>query len=510
MNLLFPNGSERVRELSADTYRHLAVEELTGMIAATEEEKAIVRKVFMSMPLDPDISEYRREILTDLLQDEELCDDLNKVLSQLAILKEFKDNDGFTLRKKSSLWDMINYMNEMEVYTRIIDDLNATFAKHTVTSKGLTEIADLLKQVIDEDRVAELKELIDSLRTDMSTLKSVTVGINLNSDLYPADIVIKSFNKEQFAANTNKIAWGISIGAQRVIRYNNPTPFMKHICEDMERELSRSVRTRKTELKQYINLKGYFLLDICDDLRFYLCVAAFARKLKKEQYSICMPVIKTEAKSVKMQGIYNLRLTANQTKDIVKNDFLFHEKEQMFILTGPNRGGKTMLTQAIGINALMAAQGLFVAADAYEGYLFDNILTHFPADENETLAYGRLGEEAIRVQQIVKTATSRTLVLLNETYSSTSAYDGLYMATDLVHILKHKNVPMIFNTHIHELATRIPEMNRWDGTSDVVSITMEIVNNVNTFRVLRKEPDNNSYARNIAEKYGVTYEQMLE
>ena len=53
-------------------------------------------------------------------------------------------------------------------------------------------------------------------------------------------------------------------------------------------------------------------------------------------------------------------------------------------------------------------------------------------------------------------------------------------------------------------------MNEWEGRSRFVSIIMEIKDNKNTFKVKRSEPDSCSYARNIAEKYGITYEQMLE
>ena len=113
--------------------------------------------------------------------------------------------------------------------------------------------------------------------------------------------------------------------------------------------------------------------------------------------------------------------------------------------------------------------------------MFDKILTHFPADENQTLDLGRLGEEAIRVKRIVMEADKRTLVLLNETYSSTSAEDGLYLARDLVHILKHNEIPTIFNTHLHELARGVEEMNEWEGRGDVISLVMEIVDNNNTY-----------------------------
>lgn len=250
-------------------------------------------------------------------------------------------------------------------------------------------------------------------------------------------------------------------------------------------------------------------MDICNDLKFYLMVSKLGKKLMEANNTVSFPAIDSSLNDVQIKGVYNIRLADKQI-EIVKNDFEFTETEKVFILTGPNRGGKTMLTQAVGIAGFMAGQGMFVTADEYKGFLFNRILTHFPADENETLDLGRLGEEAVRAQKIVKEADSRTLVLLNETYSSTSAVDGLYLAKDLVHILKHKEVPVIFNTHIHELARMTDEMNKWDGNGDVVSLTMEIADNKNTYRVLRKEPDSSSFAHNIAMKYGITYEQMLE
>lgn len=509
MNLLFPYGREGAKELSSDSYRHLALDEIVEMIAVTDEDKKIVRAVLSIMPCDEKTTVYRQEILSDLLSNEELCADLEEVIAKLDVLKEFKSHSYFLTQKKPSLWDLINYMGEMETYTNVIEGLTESFSKHEIKSTGLLEIADLLKDIINEDRVEQLKEIINTLHVDMSELKSVTVGINLSPELYPEEVIISDFNTVPYLSQFDKTAWGISIHAQKRIRYREPSQFMKYICDDMEKHLSKNVQRTKSELKKFINLKGYFLLDICDDLKYYLLVTKFARKLINDNYTISLPHIIADANQVNISGIYNVRLVNKNTTEIVKNDFSFSEKEKMFILTGPNRGGKTMLTQAVGINALFAAQGLFVTADEYEGYLFDNILTHFPADENETLEFGRLGEEAVRVQSIVKAADTRTLVLLNETYSSTSAYDGLYMATDLVHILKHNNVPMIFNTHIHELALNTGDMNKWDGSSDIVSLSMEIQNNINTFKVIKKEPDRNSYAKNIAEKYGVTYEQML-
>ena len=86
----------------------------------------------------------------------------------------------------------------------------------------------------------------------------------------------------------------------------------------------------------------------------------------------------------------------------------------------------------------------------------------------------------------------------------------MYLSIDLLRVLKELGTAAIFNTHIHELAKAIDEMNQFEGASDVVSIVMEIKDNVNTFKIKRSAPELKSYARNIAQKYEITYEQMIQ
>lgn len=509
MNLLFPYGKEKSWSIPKDTYQNLAIEELVDMIAVTREEKELVRKVFSSLPTDDKTSAYRQEIVRDLLDSEEFCIELGEILKKLDVLKEYNMHNHFHTVKRATLLDLVDYMSEMDIYIQIVESLNDLFVKYPMSSVGLTEMAGLLRDVLDMDQISNLKEIVNNLKTDVSTLKSVTVGINLDAELHPEEIRVLQYSTVPFPSQYYGMQMGFNFKTQRMNRYIETSHVMKYICDDMEKQLSKSVQKYKSELKKYVNFKGYFLLDICNDLKLYLMVSKLGKKLMEANNTISFPAIDSSINDVQIKGVYNIRLADKQI-EIVKNDFEFTETEKVFILTGPNRGGKTMLTQAVGIAGFMAGQGMFVTADEYKGFLFNRILTHFPADENETLDLGRLGEEAVRAQKIVKEADSRTLVLLNETYSSTSAVDGLYLAKDLVHILKHKEVPVIFNTHIHELARMTAEMNKWDGNGEVVSLTMEIVDNKNTYRVLRKEPDSSSFAHNIAMKYGITYEQMLE
>lgn len=509
MNILYPNGKEKIKSLSEDTIKDLALNELIDMFSANDAEKAFALKVLSTFVNDVDTIVYRQEIIKDLLSDDDFRASLKIILKKIRVLREYRMHNHFHVVKKTSIWDMIEYMEEMDIYIQTVEELSALFERTQFSARGLKDISSLLSEAIKTDRLSEVKKFVTDMKADISTLKSVTVGINLDPELYPEEVIMISMNTVPYKSRMVFRDMAASVQAQREITYRYPSPTMKYLTADIEKELSRAVRKYKKALREHIDFKGYFLVDICDDLNFYLQIAEFGAGLNKKGLSISFPKISQDSDHVKMDQLYNLRLTKEESDDIVKNDISFSKNEKIYILTGPNRGGKTIMTQAVGMAALMAAQGLFIAGENYEGYTFCDILTHFPAEEDQTLNMGRLGEEAVRIRQIVKDATPLSLVLLNETYASTNAVDGLYLAKDLVRILKHKDVAAIYNTHLHELARSTDSMNEWDGNSDVVSLTMEMVDNTNTFKVLRAKPDTTSHARNVALKYGVTYDQML-
>lgn len=506
MSLLFLEEGEKSTSVHTDCYKDLALDELMDAITGIPADQQILRKVFSEIPECCETVRYRQQVLHDFLSNEEMCAELEEVLSTLRILKDYKESFKVSGPGKGSVWELLDYLRELEVYIKVIEEMSLVFRDKKIESKALQEMAQRIERIKSQDGISHLKKDMNELRADISTTGSLTLGVNLSPDLYPEEVKLLGFNSGRFNIVTTSISEQFSNGES----YSGQQAIMKSMTREVEKHLSRCVKRMKRVFKQYIDLEGYFLVDLYEELKYYLLIARFWRKLKEEGYKVCMPDLSEASEEIHMNSVYNMRLVLKGYQDIVTNDFHFSKEERIYILTGPNRGGKTILTQGIGLAAYMASIGLFVAADSYKGFMIKKIYTHFPTDEAMTVNYGRLGEEAIRIQQIVKEADKQTLVLLNETYSSTCATDGLYLAKDLLHVLKHKNIPTIFNTHLREVAKSVEEMNQWEGDSDIISIIMEIRNGVNTFRALRSEPDVSSYARNIAEKYGITYDQMLK
>ena len=122
---------------------------------------------------------------------------------------------------------------------------------------------------------------------------------------------------------------------------------------------------------------------------------------------------------------------------------------------------------------------------------------------------GRLGEECRRFRELYAASTGRSLLLLNETFSTTSFEEGYYIAVDAVKALLRMNCRVIYNTHMHKLAYDLDTVvNQPDREGKAVSLVARTEAGANTFRVCVAPPEGKSFAREIAEKYGVTYESL--
>lgn len=513
MDVLFSVGSSKETALlSEDAIKDIALCEVIDHMGGDPDEKKFLKKIMTEIPVNPDDMIFRQNILKDLIDNEELCSSLNEILDQIKTLKLFGGVRKASSEKDTTLYTLLETLRELVVYVDVVENLYSELLNSEIKSDGLVSLRDSLEAIIKDEKFGIAKADIRLMHEDLSNVRAAVIGVN-----FTPDFNIQNVSAIEFVPHGIRSKYTIMDAAllsklsspSKKFRYEDP--LLAAIAPKMEKHLKSHFFEVKKTLCKYANYDSSFLTEMHEGLTFFLRSANLARKLKKNGYDITFPEIKAGDDShFTVSGFYNIRLAFNGEKNIVKNDFGFTPDERIFILTGPNRGGKTIIEQGLGLTSVMMSLGLFVTADKCVGLPFKNIRTHFPIDENLTLNYGRLGEEAVRIKSIVKDTDSNTLILFNETFSTTSASDGLYLSKDLIRVLKEKGSYVIFNTHIHDLAKQIPEMNNWNGQGDIVSLVMERKDEKNTFILKRAEPDSSSYARDIAEKYGITYEQMTE
>ena len=124
---------------------------------------------------------------------------------------------------------------------------------------------------------------------------------------------------------------------------------------------------------------------------------------------------------------------------------------------------------------------------------------------------GRLGEECKRFKELYNLANGKSLLLLNETFSTTSFEEGYYIARDAVRAMLKKGVRTIYNTHMHKLARDIEEINSESNNSygaRAQSLIVKTDGSDRSFKIAVAPPAGMSYAEDIARKYGVTYDML--
>ena len=513
MDVLFTKDSlKKTTELSVNTIRDIALGELIEHLGGDPDERAAIKKIVSQVPEDPNDMIYRQNILKDLIANEDLCSSMSDILSQIKTLKLFGGVRKAANERDTSLYTLVQTLRELTIYVDVLENLYSELLNSNITSEGLAALRDSLEAIIRDEKFAQAKNDIRLMHEDLSNVRAAVIGVNFTPDFDIERVSTIEFVpyglRSKYTIMDVAAATKLSTPGHRV-RYDDA--LLSAITPKMEKHLKSHFFEIKRTLTKYTNYDNSFLVEMYEGLIFYLRSAKLAKRLKDKGYSITFPEIAPASESkISVTGFYNIRLAFNGEESIVKNDFVFTPDERIFILTGPNRGGKTIVEQALGLISVMMSLGMFVTADSCTGLPFGNILTHFPIDENLTINYGRLGEEAVRIKEIVKSSDNNTLILFNETFSTTSASDGLYLSKDLIRVLKEKGAYVIFNTHIHDLAKQIPEMNGWNGHGNIISLVMERKDEKNTFILKRAEPDSSSYARDIAEKYGITYEQMTE
>ena len=105
-------------------------------------------------------------------------------------------------------------------------------------------------------------------------------------------------------------------------------------------------------------------------------------------------------------------------------------------------------------------------------------------------------------------------MLLDESLSSTGSFEGSYIAAEVLSGLARVGCRCIFSTHLHELAAEIDNINsrvRAEGGAPIDTLVAGMAEEgKRSFRITRAKPDGKSYARDIATKYGLTYENIVK
>ena len=524
-SLIYPNEELRKKHDSGESVPDIdlfTLQEL-GLLEVFNLKNRDLSEFFT---MDAEVIRYRIATFDDMLRCEALTDMLNKlvpVLNDIMELRRLEADSGDTN-------DYLSSITEIELYVSSVKVLHdcLTEVKDQLKSPAFLALAELVTTLAESTYYRELNEKLSELTRRVREIKSVTVGVNLDAQLRPSSAGVLSINAETFKSGDalDKIL-RLDFKNDNYTCIANLVPFGKKQSENQKMALSlafnsaindvyrSSLRSWKKIVQTYVLENTEFLLNLMPEFEFLVKGTNMLRALQKKGCVLSLPEIRPmEERAFSAIGLYNPCVALKIEDEIVANDLVFDENATIYVLSGPNRGGKSVITCAIGLAQVMMQLGMYVPAAHAAISPCDAIYTHFPTGADDTIDKGRLGEECARLGEIFDCVSADSLVLLDESLSSTGSYEASYIAAEVLAGLARVGCRCLFSTHLHELAAEIDRLNAESlavGGSRIDTLVAGIEGEgKRSFKIVRAKPDGKSYARDIAKRYGLTFDSILE
>jgi DNA mismatch repair protein MSH2 len=325
----------------------------------------------------------------------------------------------------------------------------------------------LIKSTFDPD-LKELKEKLDEIEEEIEDMadkvaadldlpsKTVKLESNAQSGYYlrvsrKEDNVLRN-NKKYTIIETRKD--GIKFQNSKLERLNEQFIVIKENYEQQQ----------KAVVDEVIKIAcGYLdplqsLNNLIAELDVYV---SFAQVALSSQTEYVRPKLHQQGSGIlKLKDARHPCLELQDGINFIPNDAEFVKDEKLFcIITGPNMGGKSTYIRQIGVLVLMAQIGSFVPASSAEITIVDCILARIGANDCQNKGVSTFMAEMLETSFILKTATSNSLVIVDELGRGTSTYDGFGLAWAISEYLVNKiKCFTLFATHFHELTALSEEI----------------------------------------------------
>ena len=451
---------------------------------------------------DVDAVLYRHEVMRDL-EDVVVFDNIKAFATALHSMREtLKEIERRHYRhQKEAL-----FLAAVDAYCGAIASLTRDLDVANLHSRGLLSFRKYLNDYAASDRFTSLLAETTKLKSDLSTVKYTL-------DIGGGSITVRKYGSQiDYAADVEGTFHRFQQGAVKDYKAKfNEYPQLNHVEAAVMERAARLYSGIFTHLHMYCENNSTSLDQVIKnfdrEIQFYVSYLEYLAPLRHAGLSFCYPTLSSGSKELRALDVFDLALAkALSVKGaaVVCNEFYLKDTERIFIVSGPNNGGKTTFARMFGQLHCLASLGYLVPGREVKLFLFDQLLTHFEREEDISNLHGKLQDDLVRIHDILNQATSRSIFIMNEIFSSATLKDAMYLGTKVIERIVQLDALCVCVTFIDELTLLS------DKIVSAVSTVVPERPAVRTYKIVRKPADGLAYAMSIAEKYRLTRRQILE
>jgi len=437
--------------------------------------KRLIRR-FIEQPLmDVMAIETRYNGVDELCSDTVLCAELREALSGIHDMERLMTRIVYGTAGARELRSLSFTMSQLPIIKRLLADCRSRIISGAVSNiDTLNDLCELIDKAIVDDPPFSVREGgiirpgynedVDILRSDMTDGKSVIAAIEAEEREKTGIKTLKvRYNKVfgYYIEVTNSFK---EMVPDRYIRKQTLTNCERYITEEL-----KNIEARVLGAKEHSVQLEYKIFDgirktvaealprvqkTADAVALIDVLASFATVSVENNY--CRPTLNVNGNLNIVAGRHPVVELLSSVPFVPNDTVLDCGDNRCAIITGPNMAGKSTYMRQVAIIVILAQIGCFVPAQSAEVPITDAVFTRVGASDDLASGQSTFMVEMSEVAHILKNATSKSLLILDEIGRGTSTYDGMSIARAVLEFVNDKRkigAKTLFATHYHELTT---------------------------------------------------------
>jgi DNA mismatch repair ATPase MutS len=395
-------------------------------------------------------------------------------------------------------------LDAAERYCDAVASLARELMHSTVRSQGLLAFRDYVSSYAESAAFATLVADIKHTKDELATVHySVHVrGLRVRVQKYESELDYSEEVLETFERFKHGAAKDYRVGFRNPLEMNSVEARTLDLVAQLFPEVSAVLDDCSTRHRDFLD-ETIIVFD--REVQFYVSYLNYIEPVKSAGLSFCYPEVSRESKEVFAEKTFDLALAsklASEKRSVVCNDFFLAGPERIFVVSGPNQGGKTTFARVFGQLHHLASLGYPVPGRKARLFHLDRLFTHFGKEEYLSNFRGKLEDDLVRIREILVQATPNSVILINEIFASTTLSDALFLAKNVLEKIIELDLLCVYVSFIEELTSLSESTVSMVSTIDPGNPTER------TYKVVRRPADGLAYAIALAEKYGLTYERL--